>query len=263
MGYIAAIGAIAGLATKLIGGASGPSYPGYPKIHLTDIPKATSLMESNELAREQASVASWKDRFPLLYKGGAQEIQDIGQEQKGYLSPTVESSLKTAGLESPKQGDIYGLSSDIGLSPVTLAQRTSQAVNRQIALNPEWTNKISGGTLASLMANNYQNQNAFTSFLGAANTANFVTGQQQQAQFNTAAILGGLGATQAGFQASLNANPNNPLNQPFNPYSYASNVPAPNYGGYGYGNSGYGISTPPMGGYTGQDYSQMNVSNIG
>lgn len=263
MGYIAAIGAIAGLATKLIGGASGPSYPGFPKLHKINIPAAQNLMEQNESDRMAASIDAWKSRFPLLYKGGAQEISDIGQNQAGMLNTPTEASLQNAGLESPKQGNVYSLAKDIGLSPITLAQRNSQAVTRQIALNPEWTNKISGGTLASLMANNYQNQNAFTQFLGSANTANFITGQQNQAQFNTAAILGGLGATQLGFQASLNANPNNPLTQPFNPYSYASNVPSsgvgygvttPNYYGNSWGgsvpamyqpSSGYNISAPP------------------
>ena len=60
-----------------------------------------------------------------------------------------------------------------------------------MAQNPEWTNKITGGTLATMIANNYKNQNAFTQFLGAQQTAQYAA-QQGASAYNTQALLSGI-----------------------------------------------------------------------
>ena len=226
---------------KLLGSAGGPSYPSYPKIAKINIPQVQGQMEDYEKNRMQTSIDAWKAKFPLLYQGGASEIADIGNNQQGKWSPVVSNELKSSGLESLKDGTQYSDAVDVGLSPITLAQRNSQAVNRQIAMNPEWSSKISGGTLATMIANNYQNQQAFTQFLGAQNTANYVNSQKAGA-YNTAALTTGLfGTAAAGEQAYVNAQ--NPLNAPFNPNSY--NTPSNNYGAPPYGAPP--TSTPPYG----------------
>ncbi len=227
--YASIIMTAIGAGIKLLGSSQSPNYPSTPTLARIDIPKTQASMEDYEKRRMQASIDSWKAKFPLLYQGGASEIEDIANNQAGQLSPVVSGALKSSGLEADKvsQGDQYHQSVDLGLSPITMAQRTSQAVNRQIALNPEWTNKISGGTLATMIANNYQNQQAFGQFLGAQNTANYVAGQRQSA-YNTAALTSGLlGTAQAGTQAYINAQ--NPLNSPLNPTSYRSDVNNPGY----------------------------------
>jgi hypothetical protein len=218
---------IIGAGIKLYGSSQSPDYPSIPRMAKIPIQDAKHQMEQYESRRMQAGIDAWKTRFPLLYQGGKSEIEDIASNQKGMLSSTIKSSISNAGLEQPKEGDQYKLSQDLGLSPITLAQRTSQAVTRQIALNPEWTNKISGGTLATMIANNNQNQNAFSQFLGANSTAQYVAGQQRS-MYNTAALTQGLiGATGIGVQAYQNAQ--NPLNNPLNPTSYKSDVSNPGY----------------------------------
>lgn len=228
MGYGAIIGAVISTGVKLLGSAGGPDYPSAPKILGLPVQKAKKVMEQNEEKRMKASIAAWKARFPLLYQGGKYEIDDLRRNQQGFLSPQVKGALQSAGLEMPKEGgDQYKLSVDLGLSPITLAQRTSQAVTRNIALNPEWTSKISGGTLATMIANNNKNQNAFSQFLGAQNTANYVAGRERSG-YNTAALTSGLlGTAQIGMQSYINAQ--NPLNQPLNPTSYRSDVDTPGY----------------------------------
>ena len=164
-------------------------------------------MESYEAKRMQASIDAWKQRFPLLYQGGQYEVEDLARNQAGELSPNVRSAIQASGLEAPVEGDQYKQAVDLGLNPITLSQRTSQAVTRQLAMNPEWTKKISGGTLATMVANDYQNQNAFNAFLGANQTAQYVAGQTASAS-NTAALLTGLtGSAAIGFRAYQNANP--------------------------------------------------------
>lgn len=185
------IAAAVGTGIKLLGSSGGPSYPSPPKLAKIDVPGSTKLMEDYESQRMQTSIDQWKQKFPLLYQGGAAEIGNIMQQQQGQLGGTLPQDLASSGLAAPRQGNQYQLSQDIGLSPITLSQRTSQAVTRQIAANPEWTNQISGGTLASMMANNYQNQNAFSQFLGAKNTAMYAQGQAAGA-YNTQALLSGV-----------------------------------------------------------------------
>lgn len=254
MGYVSAILAVVGAGVKLLGSSGGPSYPSAPQIQGLPVQKAKNFMENYESRRMDISNLAWQTRFPLLARGGASEISDIGRNQQGFLSDQVKGGLKSAGLEMPKEGDQQKLSVDLGLSPITLAQRTSQAVTRQIALNPEWTNKISGGTLATMIANNSKNQNAFSQFLGAQNTANYVAGQQRSA-FNTAALTTGLlGATSAGVQAYSNAQ--NPLNRPLDPTAYRSDTSSPGYytsGGYpSQGGGGQGYYQPQGGGFGSQ-----------
>jgi len=251
--YAAIISSVIGTGIKLLGSAGGPSYPSAPQIQGLPVQKAKQFMQDYESRRMGVSVEAWKQRFPLLYQGGKYEISDIGRNQQGLLSPQVSGALQSAGLEQPKQGDQYKLATDLGLSPITLAQRNSQAVTRQIALNPEWTNKISGGTLATMIANNSKNQNAFSQFLGAQNTANYVTGQQRSA-YNTAALTTGLlGATSIGVQAYQNSQ--NPLNRPFDPTAYPrSDVSNPGYytPGYQSQGGGQGYYQPQQGGFGSQ-----------
>lgn len=189
--YASIIAGVIGLATKFIGSSGGPDYPDPPKLNKINIGKSTQLMEDYEAQRMQTSIDAWKTKFPELYKGGAYEVGNIMQQQRGQLGGTMAADMKSYGLGTPRQGNQYQLSQDIGLSPITLSQRTSQAVTRNIAANPEWTNQITGGTLASMMANNYQNQNAFSQFLGAKNTAMYAQGQAAGA-YNTSALLSGL-----------------------------------------------------------------------
>lgn len=226
--YASLITTIIGAGIKLIGSSQSPNYPSAPKISKLDVQGAKEHMENYEARRMQASIDAWKARFPLLYQGGGYEVGDIGKNQQGFLSDTTKQSLQNAGLQTPKEGNQYSLSTDLGLSPVTLAQRNSQAAIRQIGLNPEWTNKISGGTLATMVANNYQNQQAFGQFLGAQNTAQYVAGQQRS-MYNTAALTAGLlGTASAGTQAYINSQ--NPLNRPLDPTAYPkSDVTNPGY----------------------------------
>jgi hypothetical protein len=256
--YAAIISSVIGAGVKLLGSSQSPNYPSPPKLNKIDIAGTQAGMEDYEQRRMQSSIDAWKQKFPLLYQGGASEIQDIANNQAGKLSPVVTDALRSSGLGTISEGDQYHQAVDMGLSPITLAQRTSQAVNRQIALNPEWTNKISGGTLATMIANNYQNQNAFTQFLGANQTAQYVAGQQRS-MYNTAALTTGLlGAAQTGTQAYLNSQ--NPLNSPLNPNSYKDSS-----GGY-YGMSNYGAT--PYGGTqspspASNPYSGLSVPNYG
>jgi hypothetical protein len=210
MGVTAAIiaggASLLGAGISYLGSSGGPSYPSPPKMYKLPVGEATKTMEDYETQRMAASIGAWKERFPLLAKGGAAQIADIRANQLGKISKTVSGTLKASGL--PEQGGGFGASGgdtwtpearamDIGLSPVALSQRTSQAVQRQIAMNPEWTNKISGGTLASMMANANANQNAFTGALGGIKSAMYRTGAAQGAT-NTAALLGlPLGAAKA------------------------------------------------------------------
>lgn len=218
---------IIGTGIKLLGSSGGPNYPSPPKLFKLPVQQAKHYMENYELARMNASKASWQARFPLLFKGGEYEIGDIRANQQGKLSPVVSGALKASGLGKVNEGDQYKLSADIGLSPITLAQRTSQAVTRQIALNPEWTNKISGGTLATMIANNYQNANAYSQFIGANQTAQYVA-NQQRSMYNTQALTSGLVGI-AGIGAQAYANQQNPLNRPLDPTAYRSDVTTPGY----------------------------------
>jgi hypothetical protein len=207
MGFWASlITTVVGTGIKLATSAGGPDYPSPPKLAKIPIQKAKNFMEQYEAQRMQSSIDAWKQRFPLLYQGGAAEIASIRGQQMGYLPKQAQDAIRASGLEMPKEGDIYKLSRDIGLSPLTLAQRSSEAVTRQIALNPEWTNKISGGTLATMIANNYQNQNAFTQFLGANQTAQYVAGQAANANLTKTLLAGVSGA------ASIGMNPYAPWN---------------------------------------------------
>ena len=229
--YAGIITTIIGTGVKLLASSQGPDYPETPKMRKIDIGRTRDQMENYEQRRMQAGIDAWKAKFPLLYQGGQSEIEDIGNNQQGKWSPVVSGALKSTGLETLKSGDQYSDAVDIGLSPITLAQRNSQAVNRQIALNPEWSSKISGGTLATMVANNYQNQNAFSQFLGAQNTARYVSGQQQSA-YNTAALTSGiLGGAGAAAQSYLNMQQraSNPLDNPLSPSSYRSDVSNPGY----------------------------------
>lgn len=216
--YASIISGIISTGIKLWGASQSPNYPSPPKLNKLPVQDAKKFMEDYELTRMNASKEAWQTRFPLLFKGEEYEIGDIRANQQGKLSPVVSGALKASGLGSPKEGDQYKLSADIGLSPITLAQRTSQAVTRQIALNPEWTNQISGGTLATMIANNYQNANAYSQFIGSNNTAQYVAGQQRS-MYNTAALTSGLVGI-AGAGAQLYANNQNPLNRPLDPTAY-------------------------------------------
>jgi hypothetical protein len=198
MAYIGLIASVVGTGIKLAAGSGGPSYPNAPQIRGININNAMGFMDSYEREREQAGYDAWKAKYPLLNQGEQYAIGDIAKNQAGYLSGTTSQSIANTGLEAPKQGNVEDLSHQLGLSPVTLAQRNSLATTRQIAQNPQWTSKVSGGTLASMLANNNKNQNAFSQFLGAQNTANFVT-QQTQNAYNTQALVGGLlGTAQIG-----------------------------------------------------------------
>jgi hypothetical protein len=218
---------IIGAGVKLIGSTQSPNYPSPPKLNKLPVQQAKHYMEDYELARMNASKAAWQARFPLLYQGGKYEIDDIRANQQGKLSPVVSGALRASGLEMPKEGDQYKLSADIGLSPITLAQRTSQAVTRQIAMNPEWTNKISGGTLATMIANNYQNANAYSQFIGSQQTAMGIA-SAQRSMYNTQALTAGLLGV-AGIGAQAYANQQNPLNRPLDPTAYRSDVTTPGY----------------------------------
>ena len=230
--YAAIISSVIGTGVKLLGSSQGPNYPSPPQIIGLPVQKAKHQMQNYEARRMQESINAWKTRFPELFKGGEYEVNDIRRNQQGLLSPVVSGALKSAGLAMPKEGDQYGLSTDIGLSPITLAQRTSQAVSRQIALNPEWTSKISGGTLATMIANNYQNQNAYSQFIGANQAAQYSAGQQAAA-YNTSALTSGLfGAGALGISAYYNdQRPDNPLDPNQQPPSDVSNpgyyIPSP------------------------------------
>jgi hypothetical protein len=205
--FIPLIVDVAGKTLPLIFGSGGPKYPSPPKINKLDVQGTKQFMQEYEARRMQTSIDEWgKKRFPLLYKGGQYEINDLIGNQKGALSPSVAASIKAVGLQAPKEGDQYKTAVDLGLSPIALSQRTSQAVTRNIAMNPEWTNKISGGTLASMIANNYQNQQAFTQFLGANATAQYVAGQARGTA-NTQALIAGIGGA-----ASIGMNPYAPWN---------------------------------------------------
>lgn len=266
MPYIGAIASIVGTGIKLATSASGPSYPSPPKIKGINIPSTTGLMEANESKRMAASINAWRQRFPLLYQGGKYEIGDLTRNQQGYLSDTTNQSLSNAGL-APIAGqgkNQYQTAVNLGLSPITLAQRTSQAVTRQIAMNPEWTSKISGGTLATMIANNAKNQNAFTQFLGAQNTANFVN-QQTQNAYNTQALTSGLLGT-AGIAANYSLA--NRMYSPLSTYgqgaytsqpSVSSPAYSPQTGGY-YPNYGNQIWNAPA---TGGMYSNTWSGGFG
>lgn len=199
----AVIGGIINIGGHLLT-SGGPNYPSPPKLYKLPVEKAKKFMENYEQNRMDTSIAEWKKRFPLLYQGGNYEINDLLGNQAGGLSPNIKASIAAAGLNAPSEGDIYRQSVDLGLSPITLSQRTSQAVTRQIASNPEWTNQISGGTLATMMANNYQNDNTFRQFLGANATANYVNSVQRNAG-NTGALLAGIGGM-AGIGAQIGIN---------------------------------------------------------
>jgi hypothetical protein len=191
MPYVQAILGAIQIGLKLYGASQHPDVPEAPKLHGLDVQKAKTQMEDYEAKRMQTSIDEWKTKFPELYKGGAYMAGTTSQQQAGMLGGSVALDMKAAGLQAPREGNQYQLSQDIGLSPITLSQRTSQAVSRQIAQNPEWTNQITGGTLATMIANNYKNQNAYTQFLGANRTAMYAQGKAAGA-YNTQALLSGI-----------------------------------------------------------------------
>lgn len=191
MPYVTAILGAIQIGLKLYQGSQTPDYPDAPKMRGLDVQKATKQMEDYEKTRMETSIDQWKTKFPELYKGGAYMAGTTAQQQAGQLGGSIGLDLASAGLETPRQGNQYQLSQDIGLSPITLSQRTSQAVSRQIAQNPEWTNQITGGTLATMIANNYKNQNAYAQFLGANRTALYAQGKAAGA-YNTQALVSGL-----------------------------------------------------------------------
>ena len=179
MGYISAIAQVVGTGISLLGRSGSPDYPAPPKLYKLPVAKARKTMEAYEARRMKASIGAWKDRFPLLYKGGQAEIDDIRAQQQGRLGRTVTDTLTKSGLDAPTASSPEALGLDIGLNPLALSQRSSQAVMRQIAMNPEWTNKITGGTLASMMANANANANAFNGFLGAQRAAMYQKGRRK------------------------------------------------------------------------------------
>lgn len=250
--YAAVISSIISTGIKLFASSQSPDYPSAPKMRKINIQQTRDQMENYEKRRMDASLRAWKEKFPLLDQGGQYEIADIGRNQQGYLSPQVSGALKSTGLGTVKEGDQYKQAVDLGLNPITLAQRNSQAVNRQIAMNPEWSSKISGGTLATMIANNYQNQNAYAQFLGATNTAK-ATANAAAGSYNTASLLTGIvGAAGSFAQSYTNRHdPQSPLN-PQNPaYSDVTTpgyytAPAPAQQVYPYGNTWMGMYTPNM-----------------
>lgn len=222
MGYIGAIIAGIGQTIKLVGSAtSSPNYPSPPKLYKLPVQKAKKQMEDYEQRRMDASIDAWKQRFPELYKGGQYEIDDIKAQQQGMLGGHIAEDMANSGLDPVHEGtNQYALSRDIGLSPLTLSQRTSQAVTRQIAQNPEWTNQITGGTLATMVANNYQNANAYGMMTQANRTAQY-TANKAAGLYNTQALLGGItGAAKVG--AAINNNYFSPLS----PAGQGAYVPA-------------------------------------
>jgi hypothetical protein len=248
MGYIASIiTGVIGTGIKLLGSSGGPQYPAPPKINKLPVAKAQAQMEAYEAQRQAASIQAWKDRFPLLYKGGQYMVDSIARNQAGYLSGNIENAITKSGLEMPKEGNQRKLAKDIGLSPIALSQRTSEAVTRQIAANPETSNEISGGTLATMLANSYQNQNAFNQFLGANRTAQYIAGQAGSS-YNTAAILGGLtGAANIAASYSVYNNQFGPLS-PYGQGVYSTpaySTPTTLPGGYGQQPQGGTPATQP------------------
>jgi len=227
MGYYSAI--ISGI-IKTIGAfanSGGPNYPDPPKLHKLPVQEAKRTLEDYEGRRMQASIDAWKEKFPLLYKGGQYEVNDIMDQQKGMLGGHIAADMERSGLGPVREGDQYALSRDIGLSPITLSQRTSQAVTRQMANNPEWTNKITGGTLATMLANNYQNQQAYGMFINSNNTARSIAGQAGSL-YNTQALLGAAtGAARVG--SSIYQNNYGPLS-PAGQGAFQTN-PNANYAG--------------------------------
>jgi len=237
--YAGIITSIIGTGIKLLGSSGGPSYPSFPKLNKLDVQGTKDFMEQYEKDRMAASISEWQKRFPLLKQGGDYEMADLLRNQQGVLSPGVKQAIKASGLTAPSEGDQYRQSRDLGLSPITLSQRTSAAVTRNIANNPEWTSTISGGTLASMVVNNFQNQQAFTQALGANRTANYVAQQGANAN-NTAALITGIGgAARIGMTAYQNSQfGNNPFNlgtyyqgQAYSsmPYDNPVATPAPSY----------------------------------
>lgn len=225
----AVISGIISTGIKLLGSAGGPNYPSLPQLHKIPIQKAKNFMEDYEAQRMGSSIAAWQSRFPLLKAGGDYLINDLIQNQQGKLSPTIKNALTKSGLETPVETDQYAQAKDLGLNPLTLSQRTSQAVVKNIGDNPEWSNQISGGTLATMIANNYQNQNAFTQFLGANATARSIASGAANAGTTQALLAGLTGTARAGYQAYQNS-------QPFNLGTYyQGNIygTTPNYGGGG------------------------------
>lgn len=196
-------------------GSGGPSYGKPPKLYKLPVNQAKQTMEDYEQKRMDASIGAWKDRFPLLYQGGNFEINDIMANQQGKFSQGLKNDLSGSGLETPVETNQLAEAKQLGLNPLTLSQRTSEAVTRQIAANPEWTNQIRGGTLATLLANANQNANAFGTFLGANATARAIGGMSAGAG-TTAALLSGItGSASIGARYAMNQN------SPFNLGSYA------------------------------------------
>lgn len=195
--------------------SGGPNYGSPPKLYKLPVSQAKQTMQDYEQKRMDASIGAWKERFPLLYQGGQYEINDIMANQKGKLSQGIKNDLATARLEAPVETSQLAQAKDLGLNPLTLSQQTSEAVARQIAMNPEWTNKIRGGTLATLLANANQNQNAFGTFLGANATARAI-GSMGAGAGTTAALLSGItGSASIGARYAMNQN------SPFNLGTYA------------------------------------------
>jgi hypothetical protein len=264
MGYIGAIISAVGAGIKLIGSAtSSPNYPSMPKLYKLPVQEAKQHLEDYEKSRMAASIDAWKQRFPELYKGGQYEVDDIKKQQQGYLGGHIDADMKASGLQPIKEGNNqYDLSRQIGLNPLTLSQRTSQAVTRQIASNPEWTNKITGGTLATMLANNAQNATAYGMMKSANQTAQYVAGKQA-GLFNTQALLGGLtgaarigsqiynnsqyGPLSAAGQGAFQQNPNTIVST-YNPYqtNYPAAAPTgPSAPPPNYNNSYWGVNSDP------------------
>lgn len=233
---------------KLLGSSGGPDYPSPPKLNKINIQQAKDFMQNYETERMGSSIAAWKEKFPLLYQGGQYMVNDLINNQKGRLSPNIKGDITRSGLEAPIEGDQLKMAKDIGLNPLTLSQRTSEAVTRQIAQNPEWSSQISGGTLATMIANNYQNQNAFSQFLGAQNTAQYVAGQTANANTTRALLTGLTGAARIGADYAAYNNPNNPfsLGNYYQGNVYGQSAPAfaPAGAGSGYVAPTY-ASNPP------------------
>ena len=243
---------LAGTAVSAIGRPGAPSYPSPPKLYNLPVGQATQELESNEAARMQASIDAWKTKFPDLYKGEQAEINQITDQQHGNLGGQVAGDLSASGLQVPTQGGSQEqLSRELGLSPITLSQRTSQAVTRQIASNPQWTSDITGGTLATMLANNKKNAMAYGMFMNSNQSAQAIAGQEA-GLYNTQALLGGLtGAARVGAQVYNNQySPLSPMGQgafQTNPNTtYAPSSGYPSTSGYP-SNTGYPSSSPAYG----------------
>ena len=133
----------------------------------------------------------------------------IERELKGSVSPLVASTLASTGLEAVPKGNEFQTAQQLGLPITAKLQRDRQNLNRVIAENPQHVGKLSGTQVATLMANNYKNANAFNQQLLGINLNNYAGAAAQYNQ-NLAAIgpaIGGI--AQAGVQTYINKDPLN------------------------------------------------------